>query len=106
MGKFAQADPGDRVRVLSVRLSYEEFEQLTERAREIGVGSSTLARTMIRRGLAGPAGAGGAGADFVFAGSGVPAVTVETASHADLESLQTRVTALEEWVQQQNANQA
>lgn len=97
MGKFAQADAGDRAKVLSVRLTYEEFEQLTEQARQIGVGSSTLARTLIRRGL------GGGGADFVFSGPGVPTITMEGVTHQNLES---RVKALENWVEQQQARQA
>jgi hypothetical protein len=92
MGKFAQPEAGDRSKVLSVRLTHEEFEQLTELARQIGVGSSTLARTLIRRGL------GVQGADLVFSGPGTPAVSVEGGRDADLES---RVRALEKWVAQQ-----
>lgn len=97
MGKFVQPDSSDRSKVLSVRLTVEEFEQLTEQAREIGVGSSTLARTLIRRGLAGH------GADFVFAASGTPVVSVEGEPVKDLES---RVTDLERWVAQQGAERA
>ena len=41
---------------------------ISPRLPAIGVGSSTLARTLIRRGLAGH------GADFVFAASGTPVV--------------------------------
>jgi transposase-like protein len=45
--------PGtERAKVLSVRLSADEFERLTDLATEIGVGPSTLARTLIRRGMA------------------------------------------------------
>ncbi|HET7799688.1 MAG TPA: hypothetical protein VFL38_04655 [Humibacillus xanthopallidus] len=47
----AAAHTIERAKVLSVRLSAEEFEQLTQVATEIGVGPSTLARTLIRRGL-------------------------------------------------------
>ena len=61
----------DRAKVLSIRFTAEEFETLTARATEIGVGPSTLARTFVRQGLD--------GAD----------------SRADLEA---RVAALEKWV--------
>jgi hypothetical protein len=43
--------PADRTRVLSVRLTSEELDALTARATEVGVGPSTLARTLVRRGL-------------------------------------------------------
>lgn len=39
----------DRTKVLSVRLTDEEFQALTERATEVGVGPSTLARTYVRQ---------------------------------------------------------
>ena len=45
--------PGhDRSKVLSVRLTTGEFDRLTAEADELGVGPSTLARTLIRQGLA------------------------------------------------------
>ncbi len=97
MGKFAQPDAGDRARVLSVRLTQEEFEQLTERARQIGVGSSTLARTLIRRGLTGQS------ADLVFTTPGSPTVILEDAAHSSLER---RVKALEEWAAEQGSTKA
>jgi hypothetical protein len=97
MGRFAQPDAGDRARVLSVRLTQEEFEQLTEQARHIGVGSSTLARTLIRRGLAGQS------ADLVFTTPSSPAVTLEDTAHPSLES---RVKALEQWVAEQVSQRA
>lgn len=96
MGKFAQPDSGDRSKVLSVRLTHEEFEQLTEQARQIGVGSSTLARTLIRRGL------GGSGVDLVFGAPGSAAVSMESRTDKDLER---RVRDLEKWVAQQIAQQ-
>src|SRR3954471_2924374 len=43
----------DRTKVLSVRLTDEEFAALTARATEVGVGPSTLARTFVRQSLAG-----------------------------------------------------
>ena len=43
----------DRTRVLSVRLTAEEFDALSARATEVGVGASTLARTFVRQALAG-----------------------------------------------------
>ena len=43
---------GDRAKVLSVRFSWDEFEALTAEATRIGVGPSTLARTLVRKGLA------------------------------------------------------
>jgi hypothetical protein len=44
--------PGpERSKVLSVRLTTDEFDRLSRQADEIGVGASTLARTFIRQGL-------------------------------------------------------
>jgi hypothetical protein len=43
--------PGDRSKVISVRFTVEEFEALSARATELGVGPSTLARTFVRQGL-------------------------------------------------------
>lgn len=42
----------DRTKVLSVRLTEEEFATLSSRAVELGIGPSTLARTLVRRALA------------------------------------------------------
>jgi hypothetical protein len=42
----------DRTKVLSVRFTAEEFDALSERAAEVGVGPSTLARTFVRQALA------------------------------------------------------
>ncbi|MGO4596678.1 hypothetical protein [Terrabacter sp. 2RAF25] len=42
----------DRTKVLSVRLTSDEFAALAARATEVGVGPSTLARTMVRSALA------------------------------------------------------
>lgn len=51
-----QQPPGtgaaDRTKVLSVRLTEEEFAALSSRAVELGIGPSTLARTLVRRALA------------------------------------------------------
>ena len=47
----APASGGDRNKVLSVRLTDEEFRALTARATEVGVGPSTLARTYVRQAL-------------------------------------------------------
>lgn len=42
----------DRTKVLSVRLTSDEFDALAARATEVGVGPSTLARTLVRSALA------------------------------------------------------
>lgn len=44
----------DRAKMISVRLTREEFEALATQAEDLGVGPSTLARTLIRQGLAAP----------------------------------------------------
>jgi len=41
----------DRTKVLSVRFTAEEFDALSARATEVGVGPSTLARTFVRQAL-------------------------------------------------------
>ena len=84
----------ERAKVLSVRLSADEFERLTDLATEIGVGPSTLARTFIRRGLAPTA---------------APELTESPLERAhaqrlsqqrpDLDDLVARVAALEAWVE-------
>ena len=43
----------DRTKVLSVRFTAEEFDALSARAAEVGVGPSTLARTFVRQALTG-----------------------------------------------------
>ena len=47
-----RADRADRAKMISVRLTMDEFEALSAEATELGIGASTLARTLIRRGLA------------------------------------------------------
>lgn len=42
----------DRAKMISVRLTTEEFDTLSAQATELGIGPSTLARSLIRRGLA------------------------------------------------------
>lgn len=44
----------DRTKVLSVRLTEEEFAALSSRAVELGIGPSTLARTLVKRALTPP----------------------------------------------------
>ncbi|GAB2766446.1 hypothetical protein GCM10027039_29410 [Terrabacter koreensis] len=93
---------GDRTKVLSVRLTNEELEALTARAIEMGVGPSTLARTLVRRGL------GISATDVGVPPSAAPDLTVPpTAPPSELEArlvehlvtgLAARVEALERWV--------
>ena len=96
------APRGDRTRVLSVRLTNAELDALTARATELGVGPSTLARTLVRRGL-------GIGVtDAVAPASATPDRTDPAASPTSkLEArlaehlatgLAARVEALERWV--------
>lgn len=83
----------ERAKVLSVRLSYDEYEQLNAQAVEVGVGPSTLARTLIRRGL----GTGSPTVDFVH---GTTAdLVLEPANERGLAA---RVAALEDWVARQD----
>ena len=88
----------DRARVLSIRFTAEEFEALTARATEIGVGPSTLARTYVRHGLSGsPAGASTTTTLSARGSAFETHLSPLIAAHvmADLES---RVAALEKWV--------
>jgi hypothetical protein len=48
----ASSTGADRTKVLSVRLTVQEFAALSALATEVGVGPSTLARTFVRQGLA------------------------------------------------------
>lgn len=41
----------DRAKMISVRLTKEEYDALSDAAAALGVGPSTLARTLIRQGL-------------------------------------------------------
>lgn len=51
-GSAKVSRPGrDRAKVLSVRLNADEFDQLAARAEVAGVGSSTLARSLILQAL-------------------------------------------------------
>jgi hypothetical protein len=79
--------------VLSVRLSADEFDRLTALATEVGVGPSTLARTLIRRGLTTTPPTEGAA-------SVLERSLIEHLPHplAALEELAARVAALEAWV--------
>lgn len=88
--------PGDRSKVISVRFTVEEFEALSGRAAELGVGPSTLARTLVRQGL----GASGSTLSAATKGSPQPAghnapSVLEERLAADLVA---RVEALERWV--------
>ena len=50
--RTTRADRADRAKMISVRLTMEEFDTLSAQATELGIGPSTLARSLIRRGLA------------------------------------------------------
>ena len=78
----------ERAKMISVRLTTDEFEALSAQATELGIGASTLARTLIRRGLA---------------DSSPTPSTLETRLEAHLQAslhpdLATRVEVLERWV--------
>src|SRR3954465_1104792 len=88
----------DRTKVLSVRLTAEEFEALNARATEVGVGPSTLARTFVRQGLgAGPTPHSLAGSPGSDSSSQISLLEahLEARLAADLAP---RVEALERWV--------
>jgi len=88
----------DRAKVLSIRFTAEEFEALTARATEIGVGPSTLARTFVRHGLSRLADTSATTTTPSARGSAFEThLSALIAAHvkADLES---RVAALEKWV--------
>jgi hypothetical protein len=93
--------PGDRSKVISVRFTVEEFEALSARATELGVGPSTLARTFVRQGLGTIASTASTGSPG-FTGSSKPSghahsgpSVLEERLAADLVA---RVEALERWV--------
>jgi hypothetical protein len=90
----AAAHTIERAKVLSVRLSAEEFEQLTEVATQIGVGPSTLARTLIRRGLTPTATPDNAGSPLEQAH-----LQRLPRQPSPIEELTARVAALEAWVE-------
>ena len=91
----------ERAKVLSVRLSADEFERLTDLATEIGVGPSTLARTLIRRGLS-PA-AQPDGTESPLERAHLQRLLRQS---PDLEELTARVAALEAWVASHPAHDA
>lgn len=97
----AAAHTIERAKVLSVRLSAEEFEQLTEVATEIGVGPSTLARTLIRRGLTSAATADNSESPLERA-------YLQRLPHqpSPIEELTARVAALEAWVESHSPHDA
>jgi len=107
MGKFVQPDSTDRSKVLSVRLSNDEFERLTAMAHDAGVGASTLARNLIRKGLALPR------TDFTFsdprpapmtlAGPSTTLNDTARTASAQQSALEARLAALEHWVAQQQS---
>jgi len=78
----------DRSKVLSVRLTTDEFDRLSAQAEDIGVGPSTLARTLIRQGLA-----GSSSSSKRLRGKATSPLEAQLV--ADLEA---RVEALERWV--------
>src|SRR5215217_7149005 len=95
---MAQNTPrAERTKVLSVRFTEAEFEALSARATEIGVGPSTLTRTFVRQALAGltpsaPAPSATAPADLQTS-------PVEAYFAANLAAnLAARIEALESWV--------
>ena len=86
---------GDRSKVISVRFTVGEFEALAARAADLGVGPSTLARTLVRQGL----GASGTASTRTTASAqpsehNGPSLLEERLA-ADLVA---RVEALERWV--------
>ena len=87
----------DRTKVLSVRLTDEEFEALTAHAVEIGVGPSTLARTFIRQGLVGPATSPTSRRGPAHGSTLEEDLRAMVAAHTR-DRLESRVAALERWV--------
>ncbi len=78
----------ERAKMISVRLTMDEFEALSVAAGTLGIGPSTLARTLIRRGLSEQAPAPSAVESHL-----------EAHLQANLQSdLVARVEALERWV--------
>ena len=88
----------DRTKVLSVRLTDEEFEALTARAVEIGVGPSTLARTFIRQGLVGAATSRTSRHGPAHGGSTLEEDLRALVAAQTRDRLESRVAALEGWV--------
>ena len=91
------ATGADRTKVLSVRLSIEEFEALKARATEIGVGPSTLARTFVRQAMAGSP----ASTSSALPSTRHPAHDSALEAHVEAliaADLAARVEALERWV--------
>ncbi|WP_323097597.1 hypothetical protein [Intrasporangium sp. YIM S08009] len=90
-----RAERADRSKMISVRLTTDEFEALSAEASTLGIGPSTLARTLIRRGLAEP--------------SPTPSALesrIEAHLQASLDpDLTARVEALERWVAERSAAQ-
>jgi hypothetical protein len=97
----AAAHTIERAKVLSVRLSADEFERLTALATEIGVGPSTLARTLIRRGLTPTA-------TPDITDSPLERAHLQRIAHEPtaLEELTARVAALEAWVASHSSHDA
>ena len=98
--------PGDRSKVISVRFTVEEFEALAARAADLGVGPSTLARTLVRQGL-GTSGSTLSGASARSSqGSGQVSGQAHGPGHGGSSLLEerlaadlvARVEALERWV--------
>lgn len=86
-------DATDRAKVLSVRLTADEFAALAARAHDLGVGPSTLARTFIRHGL------GAATTPLTAPPSPTTAGQADSPLEARLaRDLLARVEALERWV--------
>ena len=79
----------ERAKVLSVRLTADEFDRLTDQAEVLGIGPSTLARTLIRQGLSTPNAQEGAATP--------PGSPLEAHLLAELTA---RVEALERWARE------
>jgi hypothetical protein len=82
----------ERSKILSVRLTADEFQRLDEQAEVLGVGPSTLARTFIRQALA------DASAPMVRSR---PAGGEASLLEAHLAELIARVETLERWAAEQ-----
>ncbi|MFM6847878.1 MAG: hypothetical protein ACKOVB_02105 [Terrabacter sp.] len=88
--------------MLSVRLTSEELAALTARATEVGVGPSTLARTLIRQGLS----VGSTGPARATTPTNHPDETGSSTSLSPLEAqlvagLAARIEVLERWMTEQ-----
>ena len=80
----------DRTKVLSVRFTAEEFDALSARATEVGVGPSTLARTYVRQALT----ALTSGTTPNAPASGPTAAPTVTSAHTPESALEARLQAL------------